>query len=49
VTKFKLGSLFMHPVLTCYTRITIIFKQGQYSFRSNAFIQHERFDLPLEN
>ena len=26
-----------------------LFKQGRYSNRSNAFIQHGRFDLLLEN
>jgi len=31
VTNFKLGSLFMHPVPTCCTRITNIFKHGWYS------------------
>jgi len=47
-TMFKLGSSFMHLVRTCCTRITI-FKQGRYSYRGNAFIQHGRFDLLLEN
>jgi len=49
VTNFKLGSLFMHPVSTCYTMITNIFKHGRYFNQSNAFIQHMRFDLLLEN
>jgi len=49
VTHFKLGSLFMHPFPTCCTRITNIFKQGGYSYRSNKCIQHWRFDLLLEN
>jgi len=31
------------------TRITNIFKHVRYSNRSNAFIQHGRFDLLLEN
>jgi len=48
VTHFKLGSLLMHPVPTCCRRIMGIFKQGQYSYRCNAFIQHGRFDLLLE-
>jgi len=48
-TKFKLGCLFMQPVLTCCTRITTIFLHCRYPNRSNAFIQHGRFDLLLEN
>jgi len=31
-----------------YLRITI-FKYGRYSYRSDTFIQHMRFDLLLEN
>jgi len=49
VTNFKLGSLVMHPVPTCCTRITNMFNHGRYSYRSNAFIQHMRFVLQLEN
>jgi len=45
VTNLKLGSFFMYPVSTCCARITNIFKHGRYSNRSNAFIQHGRFDL----
>ena len=48
-TNLKLESSFMHPVSTCCTRITNIFKHGQYSNQTNAFIQHGRFDLLLEN
>jgi len=48
-THFNLGCLFMHPVSTCCTRITNIFKHGRYSNRSKAFLQHGRFDLRLEN
>jgi len=48
-TYFKLGSLFMYPVSTCYTRITNIFKHDRYSKRSHTFIQHVRFDLLLKN
>jgi len=48
VTCFKLESVFIHPVPTCCTRITNIFKHGPYSYRSNAFIQHGRFDLLLD-
>ena len=47
VTIFKLGSSLMHPVRMCCTRITI-FKHGRYSYQSNAFIQHGRFDLLLD-
>jgi len=47
-TNFKLGSLFMHAFLTCCTRITNSFKHGRYSNRSNAVIQHGRFDLRLD-
>jgi len=49
VTYFKLGCLFMHPVSTCFTRITNIFKHGRYSKRSYTFIHHGRFDLLLKN
>jgi len=49
VTHLKLGSLFMHPVPTYFTRITNMFKHGRYSNRSNEIIQHGRFDLWLEN
>jgi len=49
VTNFKLGSLFIYPVPTGCTSITNIFKHGWYSYRSNEFIQHGRFDLLLEN
>jgi len=42
VTIFKLGSSFMHHVRTCCTRI-------RYSYWSDVFIQHERFDLLLDN
>jgi len=49
VTDFKLESSFMYLFPTCCTRITNIFKHGRYSYRSNAFIQHGRFDLLLEN
>jgi len=49
VTNVKLGSLFMHPVSTCCTRINNMFKQGRYSNQSNVFIQHRKFDLLLEN
>jgi len=49
VTHFKLLSVLMQPFPTCCTRITNIFKQGRYSYWSNAFIQHRRFDLLLEN
>jgi len=48
-TNFKLGSLFMHPFSTCCTRITNIFKHSWYSNRSNACIQHGKFDKLLEN
>ena len=48
-THFKLGSLFMLPFSSCCTRITNSFKHGRYSNRSNAFIQHGRFDLRMEN
>jgi len=48
-THFKLGSVFMHPVSTCCTRITDKFKHGRYSNRSNACIQYGRFDLLLQN
>jgi len=48
-THFNLGSLFLHSVLTCCTRITNIFKHGRYSNRCNAFIQHGKIDLLLEN
>ena len=43
-TNFMLGSLFMHPVSMCCTRITNSFKHGRYSYPSNAFIQHGRFN-----
>jgi len=46
VTSFKLRSLFMQPVRMCCTDI---FKHGQYSYLSNAFIQHGKFDLLVEN
>jgi len=46
VTIFKLGSSLMHALRTCCTRIPI-FKHGRYTDRSNAFIQHRRFDLLL--
>jgi len=36
VTKFYLGSIFMHPVPSCCMRITNIFKHGQCSNRSNV-------------
>jgi len=49
VTYFKLGSLFMHPFPTCFTRITKLFKQGWYSYRSNKFIPHGRCDMLLDN
>ena len=49
VTNAKLGSSFMYPVPTCCTQITNIFKYGRYPNLSNAFIQHGRLDLLLEN
>jgi len=49
VTNFELGSSFMHSVPTRCTRITNIFKHGRYPYRSNAFLQHRRFDLLLES
>ena len=48
-TNVKLGSSIIHPVPTCCMRITNIFKHGRYSYWRNAFIQHGRFDLLLEN
>jgi len=48
-THFKLVILFMQLVSTCCTRITNIFKHDRYSYRSNAFKQHGRFDLLLDN
>jgi len=41
VKYFKLGSLFMQPVSMRCTRITNLFKHGQYSNQRNAFIQHD--------
>jgi len=47
-THFKLGSLCMQPFSTCCTRITNSLKYCRYSNRSNAFLQHGRFDLRLK-
>jgi len=47
MTMSKLEISFMHSVRTCCTRITI-FKHGRYSYQSNVFIQHGRFDLLLD-
>jgi len=47
VTHFKQGIPFMHPIRTCCMRITNIFKQGRYSFRSHVFTQHGWFNLLL--
>jgi len=51
VTQFKLGSLFIHPVPMCCTRITNIFKHSRYYYMywSDAFIQRGLFDLLLDN
>jgi len=43
-TKFKLVSVFVHLDSTFCTNI---FKHDRYCNRSNAFIQHGRFDLLL--
>ena len=49
MVMLQILSFFMRPFTTCCTRITHLFKQGRYSYRSNARIQHGKFDLRLEN